>query len=335
MHARLRVATAVSAVPTKSQRGLPAPLRAGLRAMTRPLADGLNLAEHLVAGAVASGMAVASMHPMDTLKTVIQSAGNSAKKRNVFSALSSEVRTGGVGALYKGFSMSVGGQMPAGAIKFAAFETLTQFAAKAMPKKAGSAVVDFSCAALAFVCCSVVLVPAELMKQRLQAGMYPGFRAGVRTILRKEGPAAIYTGYGATLLRDVPYTMLEFGLYSQFKKLIRIALNKPKLSSTEEIIIGGVAGGLTGFLTTPLDLAKTRLMTQAGAAGAAQYSGVGDVLMKVARTEGVSGLFKGSAARTAWLIPFTAVYFGVHEASKRALRNRKLRTATAQKPKEG
>lgn len=253
----------------------------------------------------------------------------------MFSALSSVLESSGVPGLYKGAGASVAGQMPAGAIKFAAFETLTQFAARIMPKRAGTAPVDFTCAALAFVCCSFFFVPAELVKQRLQSGIYPGFRAGIRTIVQKEGALGLYTGYKATLMRDIPYTMLEFGLYSQFKKLLRLTLGKSKLSGSQELLMGGVAGGLTGFLTTPLDLAKTRLMTQAVATGsAAHYKGVFDVMAKVARTEGMSGLFKGSVARTTWLIPFTALYFGLHEWSKRALHKRKVSTATVQKPKD-
>ncbi|PXF44644.1 putative S-adenosylmethionine carrier 2, chloroplastic [Gracilariopsis chorda] len=326
---RCHIATAVT-VRTDAPRN---PLRVVLKSITNPLSDGLNLAEHLIAGAVASGAAVASMHPMDTIKTVVQAANKPTVKLGTFSALSTTLRQGGLPALYKGVGISLGGQVPAGAIKFAAFETLTQFVANITGNKNTGPIVDFSCGALAFLACSVVLVPAELMKQRLQAGMYPAFTSGVKTILQTEGPKALYTGYGATLLRDVPYTMLEFGLYSQFKKIFRAVVNKSKLTPQEEITLGGIAGGCTGFITTPLDLAKTRLMTQASSGSQRQYKGVIDVLAKVAQKEGFSGLFKGSTARVAWLIPFTAVFFGVHEASKRALLNRKVTTATAAKPK--
>lgn len=312
----------------------PNAFRAVARVVSRPLSDGLNLAEHFLAGAAAAGAAVTAMHPLDTVKTVVQAAGS--KSKGALGALGVVLRTGGVPALYKGLPISLSGQIPAGAIKFAAFETFTQFARKLVPDQAGSAVVDFTCAALAFACCSVVLVPSELMKQRMQAGMYPNLWTGARTILKKEGPGAFYTGYNATMVRDVPYTMLEFGLYSQFKKIIRAVLKRKELTPSEEIVIGGVAGGCTGWLTTPLDLAKTRIMTQAKAstAGATKYKGILDVLVQVGKEEGIGGLFKGSMARVVWLVPFTALYFGVHEASKRALLERKVQTATAKKPKE-
>lgn len=170
-----------------------------------------------------------------------------------------------------------------------------------------------------------MLVPGELLKQRLQAGVYPSMTSAVSNMIRHEGLRTMYTGYKATLARDIPYTMLEFGLYAQFKRVLRAMLAKDALTPGQELAVGGVAGGCTGFLTTPLDLAKTRLMTQGGGLGGGvkQYNGIVDVLVKVGRTEGLQGLFKGSTARVVWLIPFTAVYFGVHEATKRALRARK------------
>lgn len=325
---RCHLATAIT-VRTDPPRN---PLRAVVKAVTRPFSDGLHLGEHLVAGAIAAAMAVTAVHPMDTVKTVVQSSSKGAPT-NSMAAFASTVQSGGLPALYKGLMGSLSGQVPAGAIKFAAFETFTQFASSLSPKKSTGPAVDFVCAALAFVCCSVVFVPGELMKQRLQSGMYPNLGAGVRKIISNEGFSALYTGYSATLLRDIPYTMFEFGLYTQFKKIIRVAMKKETLSSQQEVMLGGLAGGCTGFLTNPLDLAKTRLMTQASLAAGNRYSGVLDVLVKVAKAEGPAGLFRGAPARVMWLIPFTAVYFGAHEASKRALLDFKSEKATAKKAK--
>lgn len=124
--------------------------------------------------------------------------------------------------------------------------------------------------------------------------------------------------------------------------------------------MGGLAGGFTGFLTTPLDLAKTKLMTQTNAAASQQYDDTDlgyrsqfcrwvsilsrqmlccfctsvqyvalfrygsymEVVFDILKKEGVSGLFRGASARVIWLIPFTAIYFGVHEKTKRTLLNR-------------
>lgn len=309
------------------------PIDAIVRFVTRPLSDGLMLTDHLIAGAVASAGAVAAMHPLDTLKTLIQKsstvaatstvgAPGSTASTNALGMLFTTLRTKGLGAFYKGLLPNLASQVPSGAIKFAAYESFTQLSSKLFPDMRGSALVDYTCAALAFVVCSITLVPGELVKQRLQAGVYPNMASALVNIVRNEGPRALYTGYAATLIRDVPYTMLEFGLYAQFKRTFRL-YKREKLTSGEELALGGLAGGCTGFLTTPIDLAKTRLMTQAAGPGR-QYSGVFDVLTKVARNEGLPALFKGSVPRVVWLIPFTALYFGIHEAAKRKLFSRRV-----------
>lgn len=51
--------------------------------------------------------------------------------------------------------------------------------------------------------------------------MVPSLLGGIKQIWRTEGLPGFFTGYKATLMRDVPYTMLELGLYDNFKTLIK------------------------------------------------------------------------------------------------------------------
>jgi len=53
--------------------------------------------------------------------------------------------------------------------------------------------------------------------------------------------------------------------------------------------IGATAGAITGVVTTPLDVLKTRLMTQ-GASG--RYKGIVDCTTKIVQEEGVGTLFR-------------------------------------------
>jgi solute carrier family 25 (mitochondrial S-adenosylmethionine transporter), member 26 len=322
--AKPRHSTAIPVGAARPDSPTRALLLAPLRALLRPLADGLHLGEHMMAGAAATGVAVAVMHPLDTIKTVSQAGGTSA-----LAAARSRMADGrGLLALYGGVGPSVGGQMPAGSIKLAAFEGVSQWARRACPD-INSNVIELASAAVAFLACSVVLVPGEVIKQKVQAGLFKSTRAGVRGIMAVDGIAGFFAGYQATLLRDVPYTMLEFGLFAQFKRMLRAFASRPAFTSKEEWAMGGLAGGCTGLLTTPLDLAKTKLMTQPRPlpGGKPMYSGVIDVFVKIAKEEGVSGLFRGGATRVAWLVPFTAVFFGVHGMSKRVLLERKTAKA--------
>jgi Mitochondrial carrier protein len=65
-------------------------------------------------------------------------------------------------------------------------------------------------------------------------------------------------------VRDVPYTMLELGLYENLKALCRNIRKIDVLSQQDELICAAITGGITSVLTTPLDLVKTKLMVQVG-----------------------------------------------------------------------
>jgi solute carrier family 25 S-adenosylmethionine transporter 26 len=88
------------------------------------------------------------------------------------------------------------------------------------------------------------------------------FVAVVEQIFRIDGWRGFFTGYYATLVRDVPYTMLELGIYENVKKSLRKFRQNIELSKSDELLAAALTGGITAFLTTPLDLIKTKLMMQ-------------------------------------------------------------------------
>lgn len=138
----------------------------------------------------------------------------------------------------------------------------------------------------------------------------------ISSIWSKDGWRGFFAGYGATLLRDVPYTMLELGVYENLKVFLKGKATTTELSQREELFAAGVTGAIAASLTTPLDLVKTKLMMQS-TSGGGQYNGVLDVFKSLYKTQGVGGLFSGMTARVTWLLPFTVIYLGVYEASKR------------------
>ena len=87
-----------------------------------------------------------------------------------------------------------------GAIKFASFELSKIFVEARTPIKFHPA-VQFACAAGAMLACSVVLVPGEVLKTKLQGGVVTSLFGGIKQIIKSEGVGGLFAGYFATLVR--------------------------------------------------------------------------------------------------------------------------------------
>lgn len=93
----------------------------------------------------------------------------------------------------------------------------------------------------------------------------------------------------------------------------------PELVLWENCVAGSVAGGLAAAVTTPLDVVKTRLMTQS-ASDAGRYKGVVDALRRIAQEEGTAALFSGIGPRVMWIALGGSIFFGAFEELSRRLR---------------
>jgi len=281
---------------------------------TKKTKNELSNGQMALAGALATAFGVTIMHPIDTIKTLQQS--DAGLGMGIFQATNQIAKNGGVGAFYSGLGPYVTSDAIAGALKFASYETLKTWIKDKVPEENYGAAL-FGCAGLAFLISSIALVPGELLKQRLQMGQINSIREGIPQIFKKEGIFGFYSGYSGVCLRDVPYTMLELGIYDNLKALYLKFKNKNStskeqrpLSQLDTIIIAGITGGISGYCTTPFDTVKTKLMVDTG------YNGFFDCVAKTAKNSGVGSLFNGGLARVAWLMPFTAIYLPVYELLK-------------------
>jgi len=73
-------------------------------------------------------------------------------------------------------------------------------------------------------------------------------------------------------------------------------------------------GGVGTFLSNPMDVVKTRVMTRPGA-----YKGLVDAMVKTYTEEGGAAFFKGAAPRLMHKIPANGVFFACYELFRRLL----------------
>lgn len=88
----------------------------------------------------------------------------------------------------------------------------------------------------------------------------------------------------------------------------------------ENMALGFLCGGVAAAVTTPLDVAKTRLMTQTHIAASAKYTGVIHALKSIAAEGGMHALFSGVKPRVAWISCGGAIFIGSFEEFSRMLR---------------
>ncbi|KAF9923176.1 hypothetical protein FBU30_006749 [Linnemannia zychae] len=298
----------------------------------------------LLAGGLGGTIADFIMHSVDTVKTRLQGqpASNPPKYNNMFHAYSTILREEGVSrGLYSGLAPAMTGSLPGTTLYFGTYEyTKRTLTAAGCPDTlahlAGGSIGDFFA--------SFIYVPSEVLKTRMQLqGRYnnPSFISGynykntwhaLQMIVKYDGVGALYQGYRATLVRDVPFSALQFAFYEKFKVEARKWEARPdgQMSLHIETACGAVAGGLAGFLTTPLDVMKTLLQTQVkkpatpstsiatGTAAAVvnqkYYVGIWDGLKWNLKHHGViGGLFRGVGPRVFWTSLQSAIMFVFYE----------------------
>eukprot|EP00793_Prasinoderma_coloniale_P001439 PRCOL_00005214-RA len=258
-----------------------------------------EFARFMAAGGIAGCTVETVLFPLDTIKTRLQAAraGKGLDLRG----------------LYNGLGGNIPGCFAASAIFFGVYDPLKKRLEEGWGK--GSTSAHLVSAASAGLVSSVVRVPTEVVKQRLQTGQFNGPVEAVKTIFKSEGVRGFTRGYGAFLLRDLPFDAIEFVAYEGLKTQYTRYKGR-RIEPAEASVLGGIAGAFTGAATTPLDVLKTRFMT---GGASVKYKGLVDAAATIAREEGWRALFAGVQPRVTWIGIGGFIFFGCLEKSREIL----------------
>uniref|UniRef100_A0A7N0VDP2 Mitochondrial carrier protein n=1 Tax=Kalanchoe fedtschenkoi TaxID=63787 RepID=A0A7N0VDP2_KALFE len=291
-------------------------------------------------GAMAGAFGEGLMHPVDTVKTRIQSQvflSANQNHKSILQMVRSVWLTDGVRGFYRGVAPGITGSLATGATYFGVIESTKGWIEESHPDLAGHW-AHFITGSVGDTLGSFIYVPCEVIKQRMQVqgtrstwssttsnGLkqmkansqvytyYSGMIQAGCSIWKEQGYKGLYAGYWSTLARDVPFAGLMVMFYEGLKDLTehgkRKMLSNSKYqinSSLEGLVLGGLAGGLSAYLTTPMDVIKTRLQVQGSTV---RYTGWFDTATKIWETEGIRGMFRGSVPRVVWYVPASALTF--------------------------
>jgi len=258
------------------------------------------------------------MYPVDTIKTRVQfsrSATSTALER-----LTSAVQQGN---LYRAVGPCLLGQIPYGMVTFGALESSRTFLREKFPDAPNWA-TTVAAATIGDTLGSLVLTPSEVIKQKTQAGLYTGGGAAASAVVRERGLTGFYQGYGSAVARDVPFRIFQFGVFefllSSFEKRFGRRTNP-----IENLGLGALAGTTAAAITCPLDVIRTRMMSQTPGSPAA-FKNAFDCVVKTISKEGVRTMYRGITPRCLLIGPSSAVFFLAYEASKRFFLQRNAKT---------
>ncbi|XP_072383083.1 mitochondrial S-adenosylmethionine carrier protein isoform X3 [Diabrotica undecimpunctata] len=187
-------------------------------------------------------------------------------------------KAGGFKGIYKGIGPQAIGSAPQAALFFLTYETIKHYSEGIVPSYAAPAVHMFG--------------------------------GGVAEV-------GLYRGFGSTILREIPFSVIQFPILEYLKKTYRKNFkNNIPLESWEVAVCGSIAGGFSAAVTTPLDVAKTRIMLADRKQVRAGEMTVANTLKQIYRTDGVKGLFSGFVPRVTWITLGGCIFFGSYDFAK-------------------
>ena len=161
----------------------------------------------------------------------------------------------------------------------------------------------------------------------------------------------LYRGWGITVMREVPFTILQFPLWEALKAWGRERRARTgrglfgdvgthpvhatattttggqgaagvvivgEVSAAESAVYGSLSGGVAAAVTTPLDVLKTRVMLSA------QRESMASIVRAIVKENGIRPFFAGIGPRVMWISAGGAIFLGSYQWAVNALEKSRL-----------
>jgi len=278
----------------------------------------------IINGGIAGIIGVSCVFPLDLVKTRLQNqqVGPNGEKmyKSMFDCFKKTYRAERYFGMYRGSAVNILLITPEKAIKLAA----NDFFRHHLTTKSGQLPVTRQMAAggLAGLCQIVITTPMELLKIQMQDAGRVAAQAKLAgktvpktsatqlalTLFREKGILGLYKGIGATMCRDVSFSIVYFPL---FATLNQFGPRKNDGSGEAAFFVSFAAGCASGsfaaLAVNPMDVVKTRLQAITTVEGQATYNGIWDCVYKTLRHEGPTAFFKGGLCRMIVIAPLFGI----------------------------
>ncbi|XP_065261263.1 ADP/ATP translocase 4 [Emys orbicularis] len=173
-----------------------------------------------------------------------------------------------------------------------------------------------------------LLLQVQASSKQIRADQqYKGMIDCFVRIPKEQGFLSFWRGNLANVIRYFPTQALNFAFKDKYKQLFMSGVDKDKQFWKwffANLASGGAAGATSLCVVYPLDFARTRLAAEIGKGLAErQFKGLGDCIIKIARSDGLVGLYQGFGVSVQGIIVYRASYFGCYDTIKGLLPNPK------------
>jgi solute carrier family 25 (mitochondrial phosphate transporter), member 23/24/25/41 len=281
-----------------------------------------------VAGGIGNAFSRTAVAPLE--RTRMQMIVDPGKYGSMFDCLRVIFKEEGAAGYWRGNGINVMRIAPQGAIAFYAKSYFkTKMAGKGNKPTKGQVAIS---SMLSGICCQTLVYPLDIIRTRLTTapGLYKGswidlqtgVADGFRTIIREEGPRALFKGLYPANVFAVPYYGSMFFVYdavlaSTYKTYgLNPGEKERKMNPFVAIPFGSISSMFACFVAFPFQMVWKRIQTQGVAGRPVLYKGPVDCMVKVVKTEGAKGVYSGLRANLMKLAPTGALTFMAVESVK-------------------
>ncbi|KAL4460985.1 hypothetical protein ABPG74_016457 [Tetrahymena malaccensis] len=238
-------------------------------------------------------------HPIDTVKIRLQKEGEvvagvpkQKKYFNIVTGMKVIVQEEGFFSLYKGLQASLLREATYSTLRLGLYEPFKEMLGATDPKNT-PVWKKFMAGLLSGSAGALVSNPLDLIKVRLQnveGRAKKGFIQEISKIIEAQGVQGLWRGLMPNLTRGAILTGTKMTTYDHTKHMIQKYLHI-KEGFSVYLICSFVTGFVLSVTTSPMDVIKTRIMSQK--MGAKTYNGLIDCAVKTYQFEGIKGFYKG------------------------------------------
>ena len=192
------------------------------------------------------------MYPVDWAKTHLQANRHASTQDMTRFFQKQTIRT-----MYRGVGAVFVGVVPAHSAYYSLYEIAKdKFGAN---RRGHHPLAAAASGAVATIAHDFVMTPLDVVKQRMQLGMYKGVLHAMTVIIKTEGLSSLLLSLPTTILMNIPAASVNVAVNESCRRVINPSGN---YDWKTYMMSGTIAGGIAGAVTNPLDVIKTRLQTQ-------------------------------------------------------------------------